>query len=219
MKHLQMTENLYNYLLNHSVRPHPVLQKIQNDNSCDELTSIMQIAPEQGQLMALLVKLTGAKNILEVGTSTGYSSLAMALALPDDGKLITCDINKQATDKAQQYWLEAAVANKIELKLAPAIETLKTLVEQKHTNHFDLAFIDADKVSYQAYFEACLKLIKPGGVILIDNVLWGGAVVDKKNNDDDTAAIRELNRKLYKDKRVDISMLPLSDGLTLARKH
>ena len=219
MKHLQLTENLYHYLLDHSVKQHPVLQKIQQENSSDELTSIMQIAPEQGQFMAWLVKLLAAKNILEVGTSTGYSSLAMALALPDDGKLITCDINKQATAKAQQYWLDAGVDNKIQLKLAPALESLNSLIEQNRVNHFDLAFIDADKVNYRAYYEACLKLIRPGGVILIDNVLWGGAVADKKDNSNDTAAIRELNKMLANDKRVDISMLPLSDGLTLVRKR
>ncbi len=219
MKHLQLTENLYHYLLDHSVKQHPVLQKIQQQNSSDELTSIMQIAPEQGQFMAWLVKLMAAKNILEVGTSTGYSSLAMALVLPDDGKLITCDINKQATDKAQQYWQDAGVDNKIQLKLAPALQSLNSLIEQNKVNHFDLAFIDADKVNYLAYYEACLKLIRPGGIILIDNVLWGGAVVDKKDNSKDTTAIRELNKKLSNDKRVDISMLPLSDGLTLARKR
>ena len=218
MKHVQLTDNLYEYLLSNSVTEHAILKKVRQENSHERLTSIMQIAPEQGQFMTLLIKLIGAKRILEIGTSTGYSSLAMALALPFDGQLVTCDNNEEATKKALQYWREANVADNVQLKLGPALETLANLIEDGKSNHFDLAFIDADKVNYDAYFEACMALVRPGGAILIDNVLWGGAVVDKSDMQADTIAIRDLNKKLYNDSRVEISMLPLADGLTLARK-
>lgn len=217
IKHLTLTEGLYAYLLGHSLNEHAVLEKIRHDNLDDPLATMMQIAPEQGQFMAFLVKLLNVKNIIEVGTSTGYSSLAMALALPDDGKLISCDINEVAGIKAQHYWQLANVADKIQLKLAPAIETLQAL-EATHSNSFDLAFIDADKIHYDDYFEACLSLLKPNGLILIDNVLWGGAVIDKKNNQADTLAIRALNKKLCNDKRIELCMLPIADGLSLVRK-
>jgi len=218
MKHVQLTDNLYEYLLSNSVSEHAILKKIRHENSHDHLTTIMQIAPEQGQFMAMLIRLIGVKQILEIGTSTGYSSLAMALALPFDGQLITCDNNEGATKKALQYWREANVADNIQLKLGPALDTLAKLIEEGLTNQFDLAFIDADKVNYDAYFEACMALVRSGGVILIDNVFWGGAVVDKSDMQADTIAIRNLNKKLYNDSRVEISMLPLADGLTLVRK-
>jgi len=215
---VQLTDNLYEYLLSNSVSEHAILKKIRHENSHDHLTTIMQIAPEQGQFMAMLIRLIGVKQILEIGTSTGYSSLAMALALPFDGQLITCDNNEGATKKALQYWREANVADNIQLKLGPALDTLAKLIEEGLTNQFDLAFIDADKVNYDAYFEACMALVRSGGVILIDNVFWGGAVVDKSDMQADTIAIRNLNKKLYNDSRVEISMLPLADGLTLVRK-
>lgn len=217
MKHLQINNELYHYLLTHSVKEHPVLEKIRLDNLNDSLSAMMQIAPEQGQFMALLVKLLGAKNIIEVGTSTGYSSLAMALALPDDGHLISCDINQEAGRKAQQYWQQANVASKIRFKLAPALETLQQLLD-KQSNYFDMAFIDADKTGYDDYYEACLQLVKPNGLILIDNVLWGGAVANEADKQAGTLAIRALNDKLYNDKRVELCMLAISDGLTLLRK-
>ena len=218
MKHVQITDELYEYLLGHSVKEHAVLQKIRNDNMNDHLTSIMQIAPEQGQYMAFMIKLSGAKQVLEIGTTTGYSSLAMALALPPEGRLVTCDINETAGNKAQQYWQEAGLEYKIQLKLAPALETLAELTNEGKANFFDLVFIDADKTNYDAYFEMSLTLVREGGLILIDNVLWGGAVVDKTDTSKDTAAIRSLNEKLYCDKRIDICMLPLADGLSLVRK-
>ncbi len=218
MKHVQITDELYEYLLGHSVKEHAVLQKIRNDNADDHLTSIMQIAPEQGQYMAFMIKLSGAKQVLEIGTSTGYSSLAMALALPLEGRLVTCDINEAAGNKAQQYWQEAGLEYKIQLKLAPALETLAELINEGKANFFDLVFIDADKTNYNAYFEMSLTLLREGGLILIDNVLWGGAVVDKTDTSKDTAAICALNEKLYCDKRIDMCMLPLADGLSLVRK-
>ena len=218
MKHLQLTDSIYEYLLKHSVKEHPVLEKIKEENKQDDLTELMQIAPEQGQFMAFMIQLLNVKKIIEVGTSTGYSSLAMALALPKDGVLITCDVNESSSAKAQQYWQEAAVNDKVVLKLAPAMETLRALLNEGKDNTVDLVFIDADKTNYDNYYEACLKLLKVGGLILIDNVLWGGSVADETNMQADTVAIRALNKKLYTDERVDMSMLPLADGLTLLRK-
>lgn len=219
-KSINLTDSLYDYLLAHSVSEHAVLKNIRNDNGKDHLTSIMQIAPEQGQFMALLVKLLNVQRILEIGTSTGYSSLAMALALPDDGHLVTCDINEAATTKAQGYWHDAKVSDKITLLLGNANDSLRDLVNapEESLEQFDLAFIDADKTNYDNYFEACMTLIRVGGLILIDNVLWGGAVADASDLQKDTVAIRTLNSKLVADSRIEISMLPLADGLTLARK-
>ncbi len=218
MKHLQLTDNLYDYLLRHSVKEHKVLKQIRVDNSDNQLTSIMQIAPEQGQFMSFIIKMLDVTRILEIGTSTGYSSLAMALALPMDGELITCDVDQRAGKKAQQYWKAANVDNKIQLKIRPALEALHELINEGKVESFDLIFIDADKINYDAYFELSLSLLREGGMILIDNVLWGGAVADKADMQADTVAIRTLNEKLYHDSRVDICMLPLSDGLTLVRK-
>ena len=217
-KTIQLTDNLYRYLLENSVSEHDVLKKIRKDNSTDQLTSIMQIAPEQGQFMALLIKLLNVKRVLEIGTSTGYSSLVMSLALSSDGQLVTCDINEAAATKAQQYWNEAGVSNKISLQLGSAAKNLRGLIDDGMTGSFDMAFIDADKTNYDNYFEACMTLVRDGGLILIDNVLWGGAVVDVSDTQADTIAIRELNKKLYRDKRVEISMLPVADGLTLVHK-
>lgn len=217
-KTIQLTDGVYDYLLAHSLHEHDVLKKIRQQNSQDQLTSLMQIAPEQGQFMALLVKLLGAKRVLEIGTSTGYSSLAMALALPNDGQLVTCDINIEATDKAQQYWNEAGVNHKITLHLSPAIDSLTFFIKEGLAESFDLAFIDADKINYDNYFEASMKLVRAGGLIIIDNVLWGGSVIDESDTQADTIAIRELNAKLYDDSRIEISMLPIADGLTLVRK-
>jgi predicted O-methyltransferase YrrM len=177
----------------------------------------MQIGPDQGQLMALLIRLTGARRCLEIGTFTGYSALAVALALPDDGRIVCCDVNERTTAVAQRYWQMAGVAGKIELRLGPAVETLSALVAAGEAGRFDFAFIDADKDNYDAYYEASLRLLRRGGLIAIDNVLWGGAVADPRYQDADTAALRALNRKLRDDERVEPCMLPIGDGLTLAR--
>jgi caffeoyl-CoA O-methyltransferase len=178
----------------------------------------MQITPEQGQFMQMLVLLLGAIKTLEVGVFTGYSSLAVALAMPDHGRVIACDIDEEWTGIAQKYWKEAGVAQKIDLRIAPALKTLDTLLAEGEQATFDFAFIDADKANYDKYYERALKLLRSGGLIAVDNVLWHGRVVDPSVNDEDTMAIRKLNEKLYADDRVDLSMLPIGDGLTLARK-
>lgn len=203
---------LYEYLLAHSLQEAPILKKLREETS--HLPGAqMQISPEQGQFMAMLVKLTGAKRILEVGTFTGYSSLAMALALPDEGRLITLDRDPRATEVAKRYWEEAGVADRVSLKLGPAIEMLETL-----KGPFDLAFIDADKAGYAHYYEKVLQLIRPGGLILLDNVFMHGKVLSPDPSDKAPLAIHAFNRALHQDKRVEISMLPIADGLTLARK-
>jgi caffeoyl-CoA O-methyltransferase len=179
----------------------------------------MQISPEQGQFMALLVELTGVRRALEVGTFTGYSSLSVALAMPPEGRMIACDVSEEYTGIARRYWARAGVADKIDLRLAPALKTLDGLLADGRAGGFDLAFIDADKPSYLGYYERCLQLLRPGGLLLIDNVLWGGEVADPAVKDEDTVAIRALNDRVAGDDRVTLSMLPLGDGLTLARKR
>jgi len=168
--------------------------------------------------MALLVQLMGAKKTIEVGVYTGYSALAVAMALPDDGQILACDISEEYTAVARRYWENAKVANKIDLHLAPATETLEQCIDEGKEATFDFAFIDADKGNYAKYFDLCFELLRPGGLIAIDNVLWNGAVIDQQNQDADTCAIRAFNQQLLSDDRVDISMVPIADGLTLARK-
>jgi predicted O-methyltransferase YrrM len=179
----------------------------------------MQIGPDQGALLALLVHLTGARRALEVGTFTGYSALVVASALPGDGKLIACDVSEEWTAIARRYWQEAGVAERIELRLGPAIVTLAELQSQGAGGSFDFAFIDADKPSYDAYYEACLALVRPGGLIAIDNVLWSGAIVDPAAKDPETEAIRALNLKVRDDPRVEACLLTVGDGIMLARKR
>jgi caffeoyl-CoA O-methyltransferase len=178
----------------------------------------MQISPEQGQFMALLVKLMVARKILEIGTFTGYSSTAMALALPDDGLIVCCDLSWSWTAKAREYWQEAGVDNKIDLRLAPALSTVNLLIEEGWDD-FDIVFIDADKENYLNYYEAALKLLRPGGLIMVDNVLWGGDVVNEANHEPSTEAIRAFNRFVRQDDRVEISLIPVGDGLSLLRKR
>jgi predicted O-methyltransferase YrrM len=178
----------------------------------------MQIAPDQGQFMALLVKLMKAQRTLEVGVFTGYSTLVTALALPPDGEVVACDVNEEWTATARRYWQEAGVADKIKLYLAPAVDTLTRLIKDGEEAGFDFAFIDADKESYELYYECCLRLVRQGGVIAVDNALWGGAVIDESIQDEETAAIRRLNEKVHKDPRVDISLIPVGDGLMLLLK-
>ena len=213
---LQMTPALQQYLVDVSVREPQILAKLREETARLPM-AMMQIGPEQGQLMALLVRLIGAKSCLEIGTFTGYSALAVALALPADGKVLCCDVSEEYTAIARRYWAEAGVAAKIELRLAPARETLSRLIAEGRTGAFDFAFIDADKQNYDHYYETALKLVRKGGLIAIDNVLWSGAVADPQRNDPDTAALKALNRKLRDDKRIDLAMLAIGDGLTLAR--
>lgn len=214
---VQINDELYAYLLTSSLREPEILWRLRAETAQHDM-SIMQISPEQGQFMSLLLKLIGARRIIEIGVFTGYSSLCMALALPPTGQVIACDINREWTDIAQRYWQEAGVANKIELKLGPALTTLQNLLDAGEAELFDFAFIDADKQSYKHYYEACLQLLRPGGLIAVDNVLWGGAVADTDDNSEETVAIRELNELIRHDDRVDISLVPIGDGLMLARR-
>lgn len=217
-KTLCITEKLYEYMLSVSLREPEVLRELRLETGLDEQAN-MQIAPEQGQFMALLVRLLGAKKTLDIGVYTGYSSLCIGLALPQDGRVIACDLNRQWTDIAKRYWHKAGVADKIDLRLAPAIQTLEELLANKAAAaSFDFAFIDADKVNYDVYYEYCLQLVRPGGLIAVDNVLWDGAVAEEKVDDVDTEAIRALNSKIHADPRVELSLVPIADGLTLARK-
>jgi len=178
----------------------------------------MQISPDQGQFMAMLVRLIRAKNIVEVGTFTGYSALCMALALPQNGRLVACDISEEWTGLGKPYWESAGVSHKIDLRIAPALDTLDQLIADGHQDSFDLAFIDADKTNYDHYYEKCLLLIRPNGLILVDNVFWGGAVVDENNQTEDTLSIRALNARISGDNRVDMSMIAVGDGIIMARK-
>lgn len=214
---IQMTPALYSYLLDVSLREIAALTELRKVTAKLPMSQ-MQIAPEQGQLMALLVKLINAKKTLDIGTFTGYSALVVAAALPPDGKVITCDINKESTDIAQQYWQKAGVRQKIDLRLAPALETLEKLIANQESNKFDFVFIDADKNNYPSYYEKTLQLLRPGGLMAIDNVLQNGRVADIQCNDKITATIRQLNQEIHRDNRVEISMVPIADGLTLVRK-
>jgi predicted O-methyltransferase YrrM len=215
---LGLEDTLLAYLRNHSLREPEVLKQLREETLKLPL-GVMQVSPEQGQFMALLVRITGATRIVEIGTFTGYSSLVMALALPDSGKLITCDISEDYTNTARQYWQKAGVADRIELKLAPALETLDALLASGQTGTFDMAFIDADKTEYIGYYERCLQLLNSGGLILVDNVLWGGRVARSEVEDSDTNTLRQFNDLLHQDERIGLSMLPVGDGLTIARKR
>ena len=213
-----LSAKLNDYILSVSLREPEVLRRLREETAALPMAG-MQVAPEQGQFMALMARLVNAKQYLEIGTFTGYSVLAVALALPFEGRVVTCDINPDTTSVAQRYWQAGGVANKIELRLAPALETLDKLIGQGQAGRFDLAFIDADKENYDGYYERVLRLVRPGGLVMLDNVLWGGDVADAKKHDADTEALRAVNTKLLGDERVDLSMLPLADGLTLARKR
>lgn len=215
---IQLDDALYAYLLENSLRETDVMRRLREETAALP-GSGMQIAPEQGQFMALLAQLMGARRCLEVGTFTGYSALAVAQALPADGRLVACDVNAETTAVARRYWQEAGVADRIELRLAPALQTLDGLLAEGAAGSFDFAFIDADKTSYDGYYERTLRLLRTGGLIAVDNVLWDGAVINSSRQDADTEAIRALNAKIAADQRVSCSMLPLGDGLTLAFKR
>lgn len=213
-RNLTITEPLTEYLVQVGTREPEVLRRLREETA-PMAQSNMQIGPDQGAFMAMLVRLIDAHRCLEIGTFTGYSSTAVGLALPPHGRMVCCDVSQEWTDIARRYWAEAGLADRIELRLAPAAETLEALGVEGAT--FDFAFIDADKAGYDTYYEGCLRLVRSGGLITIDNVLWSGRVADASVNDADTTAIRALNEKIAADERVDAVILPIGDGLTLAR--
>jgi caffeoyl-CoA O-methyltransferase len=215
---IALTDALYEYLLEVSLREPDVLLRLREETASDRLAR-MQISPEQGQFMALLVRLAGARRCLEIGVFTGYSSLVTALALPDDGRIVACDVDERWTAIARRYWSEAGVADKIDLRLAPALVTLDGLIASGQSGSFDLVFIDADKENYLPYYERSLLLLRTGGLIVVDNTLWSGRVADPEVADEDTVALRHFNECLHRDERVDLSLVPIGDGLTLARKR
>ena len=214
---LNYTRDLRDYLWDKGINEHPALKELRIETA-GLPESMMQICPEQGALMGNLIRMISAKRTIEVGTFTGYSALVVALALPEDGEVIACDVSEEWTAIGKEKWEQAGVSHKIDLRLGPAVDTLDELIQQGQEGSFDFAFIDADKVNYTAYYEKCLQLITTGGVIAIDNVLWGGSVLDGKRNDEDTKAIRELNDFVALDERVNISMIPIGDGVTLVVK-
>jgi predicted O-methyltransferase YrrM len=217
-RRLQITDHVHRYLLDTSVREPDVLARLRAVTAPLPLAQ-MQIGPEQGQFMALLAKLIGARRCIEVGVFTGYSSLAVALALPEDGRIVACDVSEEWTSIARRFWREAGVERKIELKLQPAVQTLEALLAAGEAGRYDFAFIDADKGSYATYYELLLKLLRPGGLIAVDNTLWSGQVADANTRDPNAIALRAFNDKVHRDERVDLSLLPVGDGLTLVRKR
>lgn len=213
-----LEDRLYEYLLAVSLRDDPVARRLREETARLPQSN-MQIAPEQAQLLALIVRLVGARRTLDVGVFTGYSALAVARALPRDGRVVALDVSEEWTSVARRYWEEAGLTDRIDLRLAPALDTLDGLVEGGAAGTFDFAFIDADKENYRRYYERCLELMRPGGVIAVDNVLWSGSVADPDDHEPDTEAIRAFNRALHEDERIDLSLVPIADGLTLAVKR
>lgn len=215
---LNLSDTLYHYMLSVSLHETTVLKSLR-EKTRQLASHDNQISPEQGQLMGFLIELIGATKTLEIGVYTGYSALAVALALPETGKIIACDINKETASIAQHFWQKAGIAHKIDLKLAPALETLDDLIKQEQSNSFDFIFIDADKQNYLNYYERSLILLRTGGLMLIDNVLWDGKVARATVHDKQTLAIRAFNQTIYQDKRIRMCLIPISDGLTLVRKR
>ena len=214
---LGLDEALHDYVVRHN-REHPELARLRADTAPHPRAG-MQIAPEQGALLQMLVKLTGARRTVEVGVFTGYSALAVALALPADGRVLACDISDEYTRVAGPYWQRAGVADRIELVLAPALQTLDARLAAGEAGRYDFAFIDADKLNYDAYYERCLRLLRPGGLMALDNTLWSGRVAQAAEAGSDTAALQALNDKMAADERVDIALVPVGDGLTLVRRR
>jgi predicted O-methyltransferase YrrM len=211
-----LDERLRAYVAEVGLREHPVLRSLRAETALLPRAS-MQVAPEEAALLALLVRLIHARRVLEVGTFTGYSSTAMALALPADGRIVCCDLSREWTDVARRTWTDAGVVDRVDLRLGPAVETLDALLAAGEAGSFDLAFIDADKPSYDAYYERALRLVRADGLVTIDNTLWSGRVADPSVDDDDTRAIRALNAKIAADERVEPIIVPVGDGLTIAR--
>lgn len=216
-KTFTLDEPLYEYLRAVSDREPPILRELREETAALPRAG-MQIAPEQGQFMGLLAELMGARRYLEVGVFTGYSGLAVALALPPDGRVVACDVSAEWTAVARRYWSRAGVAGKFDLRLAPALDTLDALLADGQAGSFDFAFIDADKINYWEYFQRAYALVRPGGLIAVDNTLWSGRVADPENRDPDTEHLRDFNRRLHQDRRVRLCLVPIGDGLTLALK-
>ncbi|MBI1298232.1 SAM-dependent methyltransferase [bacterium] len=214
----QIGEELHRHLMETTVRDMDVMQRLRARTAA-MAEGGMQISPEQGQFMQFLIKAIGAKRCLEIGTFTGYSALVVALALPEDGEIIACDVSDEFTSVGRPFWLEAGVAHKIDLRIGPGLDSLRTLLDEGHAASFDFAFIDADKPNYPHYYELCLELVRPGGVIGIDNTLWGGRIADLSHQDESTHMIRTLNERIRNDDRVDMSLVPIGDGLMLACKR
>jgi caffeoyl-CoA O-methyltransferase len=217
---LEITPDLHAYLVSVSLREPASLRRLREETAVHPRAR-MQVAPEQGQLLQLLAKLVGARRTIEVGVFTGYSALAVALALPEDGRIVACDVSAEYTAVARRHWREAGVEHKIDLRLAPAAETLRALVEDGGAGTYDLAFVDADKSGYPGYVELCAQLLRPNGLLAIDNTLWSGRVARPAapGDDEDTRVLRALNEALHRDERFDLSLLPVADGLTLCRKR
>lgn len=215
---ITLTDAVYRYLLEHSLREDAIARALR-ERTAGHQWARMQIAPEQGQFMQLLAELIGARQAVEVGTFTGYSALCLARALPSDGRLICCDLSEEWTAIGIPYWQQAGVRERIDLRIAPALDTLDALLAEGGAGGFDLAFVDADKTNYGNYYERCLELLRPGGLLMFDNTLWGGAVADAADQEADTRALRALNERLHGDRRVSLSLVPIGDGLTLARKR
>ncbi len=219
MKHVDLSQSgLGDYLVEVGTRETPVQARLREETGRMQ-QAVMQISPDQGQLLHFLTATVGARRAIEVGTFTGYSALAIASALPADGELIACDTSAEWTAIARRYWQEAGLESRIRLRLAPALETLDALIAEGRAGQFDFAFVDADKTGYDAYYERCLALLRPGAVIVFDNMLWGGAVADPRDQSDDTAALRALNRKIREDARVDMCLAPVGDGMGLVRRR
>jgi predicted O-methyltransferase YrrM len=217
-KTIGISDELAAYVVKVGTREPEVLARLREETAALPQRA-MQIAPEEGAFLALLVELTGARRCIEIGTFTGYSSTAVALALPEDGQLVCCDVSAEWTSLAKKYWDEAGIAGKIDLRIAPAAETLDTLLAQGEEETYDFAFVDADKTGYDGYYEQLLRLVRPGGLIAFDNTLWGGEVLDQHSRDKDTRAIQALNSKLAADQRITLCLLPVADGVTLARRR
>lgn len=213
----EVTPELGDYIRSVTLREPPILSRLREETASNPQAT-MQVSPEQGQFLAFLARLMGAKRTLEVGVFTGYSSLCVALALPAEGQIVACDVSEEWTSVALRYWQEAGVAHKIDLRIRPALETLRQLIAEGRSGTFDFAFIDADKVNYSAYFDCALELLRPGGLVVADNVLWDGKVIDPAAQDENTIAIREFNRRVHGDARVEITLVPIGDGLMMAQK-
>lgn len=215
---LAMTDRIYAYMMDSTLREAPILAELRAETAALPVAG-MQISPEHGQFAAFLIELTGARRYLEIGTFTGYSALAAALSMPADGRVLCLDRSEEWTAVARRYWQKAGVADRIELRLGAAVQTLDKMLAAGDRDRFDMAFIDADKANYDAYYERCLNLVRPGGLIALDNMLWGGDVADPAKADEDTTALRALNRKIRDDGRVACSLVPIGDGLMLCRRR